>query len=416
MALNKSKVKTNASEVAKTEATKSDKMLVENILIENLVPDPNNGEDVENTADLEYSIKHNGFNDPIVVTSFGMEDGKYRIVSGHRRTEAMKRLNNTAIPCFIREFNSEEEVRDAREAFNLATRDSMKDPMLYVNRWRRFADERKSEKIGDLKKMFAEMADISVARVQRLITTAKLISDIQIMIQSGEVGESSCEPIAPLDADNQKEIYTIMKEASEDVEGVLTRPNVKKIVEAYKNGKKTWAEIKEIIFPKEVKVENHDDSHGENNDDFDGMNPPTNDDYDDEEDSDDDVTNHGNHENGSSSNNDDEEDSDDFDESDAGVDSNELEEVRLGRQIRGQISKLENNISKEFYSFGDEDTASEVILEMLSLSYELLVRAEEVANKEYDDKAGEFMYSDKIREVFRKAMSEHSSRIKDWKF
>ena len=40
------KVKTNAEKLGKTEAEKSEKVVIENILIENLVADEENGEDV----------------------------------------------------------------------------------------------------------------------------------------------------------------------------------------------------------------------------------------------------------------------------------------------------------------------------------------------------------------------------------
>ncbi len=400
MAINKSKVKTNASSVAKTEATKSGKMVVENILIENLVPDPNNGEDVSITSDLEFSINHNGFNDPIVVTSFGMEEGKYRIVSGHRRTEAMKKLGKTAIPCFIHDFKSEEEISDARESYNLATRDSIKNPMLFVERWKRFSEERKGQKIGVLKSKFAEMTGLSDARVQRLLTTAKLIPEILLMIQNDEVGESSCEPIATMNVEKQNDIYNIMQEAIKDVDGVLTRPNVKKIVEAYKKGVKTWADIKEILFPT---AKTNDDtisnqsSHRENNDDeFDGMNPPI-----DEDDNDD--TNSSDSESDFASSN-----SSENDDADSAIDPNELKERTKGEQIKNQITRLYDNISKEFYTFGSEDLASDVILSMVQLSYELLVSAEEVANK--DD------YTDKIKEVFKKAFNENMDNLKKFKF
>lgn len=399
MALNKKNVKSNAGEVAKTEAMKSEKMLVENILIENLIPDPNNGEDVSVTSDLEYSITQNGFNDPIVVTTFGMEEGKYRIVSGHRRTEAMKKLNKTAIPCFIRDFSSEKEVAEAREAFNLATRDSAKDPFLYERRWEKFLMEHTDEKIGKVKEKFAEISGLSNTAVNRLQTAIKLVQPIRSMVADEIVGKSSCEPIAPLEDNKQMEIYNIMVEANEDIDGVLTRPNVKTIVEEYKKGKTTWAEIKGVLFPMS-KAENKEEfSHGEereeSHEDFDEMNPPVHEeDYENEDNYSEDGT------------------ADELDNSDSeslsetGVDEEEVAELRTGKKVMKLIDSLCSVLNKEFYDFGGEDETSKAIESMFNLANELVCRAEE--------KVGE-INSEVVKNIYKKAYNEHKESVDSYK-
>lgn len=58
--------------VAKAEQEKAQVIALQNINTENLVDNPDNGEDITMTSDLEESMKQNGFTDPMEVTDFGM--------------------------------------------------------------------------------------------------------------------------------------------------------------------------------------------------------------------------------------------------------------------------------------------------------------------------------------------------------
>lgn len=368
MAIKKGSVKTNASEVAKTEATKGEKSVVEKILIENLVPDPNNGEDISVTVDLERSIKKNGFLDPIVVTDFGMEEGKYRIVSGHRRTEAMKKLKEIAIPCLIQHFNSEEEVASARQSFNNATRDSSKDPLMMVRRWKMFSETHDELSEGKKVEEFAEDCGMSKQTVERYKALAKLISPIQQMWADETVGYSSIIPIATLEADNQNEVYNIMVMALKENEDILTRPNVKAIVDAYKKGTKTWEEIKETVF--------QPISHGENKNEEEadeiGMNPPT--EEAEESDSNTDTENE-EAENNSDDSNSDTENENEYD----GVDTDEAKAFKKAKELSKTVDKLKDIAEREIYHFQNDDDGKTCIANMLDLASTLLVRAQEIS-------------------------------------
>ena len=67
--------------VAKASGEKANIVQVKLIADENLFDFEKNGEDITHTEDLEVSMQENGFTDPIEVTDFGMEAGKYTIVS-----------------------------------------------------------------------------------------------------------------------------------------------------------------------------------------------------------------------------------------------------------------------------------------------------------------------------------------------
>ena len=68
-------------EVGKKAAEKATVITIQNISTENLLDNPENGEDVTVTEDLELSMQENGFTDPLEVTDFGQEAGKYMILS-----------------------------------------------------------------------------------------------------------------------------------------------------------------------------------------------------------------------------------------------------------------------------------------------------------------------------------------------
>ena len=65
------------------------------------------------------------------------------------------------------------------------------------------------------------------------------------MVRAEQVGMSSVQPMASHSEDEQREIYAIMQEALK-AEVDLTRTTMKEIVDGYRNGKKTWAEIKDL--------------------------------------------------------------------------------------------------------------------------------------------------------------------------
>ena len=97
-------------EVAKASAEKAQVIVVKMINNNNLHDYPNNREDVDDTADLENSIKEIGFTDPIEVTAFGQDEGEYMIVSGHRRRSAGVKCGMEAFPCIVKPFESQREV------------------------------------------------------------------------------------------------------------------------------------------------------------------------------------------------------------------------------------------------------------------------------------------------------------------
>ena len=75
-----------------------------------------NNEDVSHIDDLLESMRENGFTDPIEVTNYGCSNGRYMILSGHRRFKAWTTLHDGKQPvkCIVvdaSKFKTEEDEK-----------------------------------------------------------------------------------------------------------------------------------------------------------------------------------------------------------------------------------------------------------------------------------------------------------------
>ena len=218
-----------------------------NIEVENLIPHPDNNEDVSNTSDLENSMKSQGFTEPIEVTEFGREDGKFTIVSGHRRIEAAKKVGIKVVPAVVRTFKEEKDVKRALLFGNLH-RDSVKDPLLWVMRFIKFSKQLSDEGIKETQhvKMFVEATNIS----QQMVYVYRDISRVPEawdMIRSGEISMSAVRNIGVLNENERIAVIEMFKKyLEENGEGELTKRIAEKIVKGYKNGQ-NYEEIMNAI-------------------------------------------------------------------------------------------------------------------------------------------------------------------------
>ena len=240
--------------VAKKAQEKATVVVLKNILVENLVDNPKNGEDIKRTGDLETSMLANGFTDPLEVTSFGMPEGKFMILSGHRRRAAAVKVFGTefAIPCVIRDFKNEQEVQNYTLMAN-AQRDSAKDPLLLSTRYKMHDEYLTSVGfVGTEKEKTAEIAkrlDISIAQAFRYKAMNNVILPVWDMVRDTEsgngVGLTSVSPLAKFSEDEQYEILEIMR-AAQGKGVTLTRDTMSKIIKGFEAGKKSWAEIADL--------------------------------------------------------------------------------------------------------------------------------------------------------------------------
>lgn len=231
----------------KVEQEKAQVVALQNISNNNLIDNPKNGEDISFTADLEESMKQNGFTDPMEVTDFGMDNGKYMILSGHRRRMAGVKVfgKEFFFPCIVRHFDNAEQVQNYTLMAN-AQRDSAKDPCLFCARYK--LHEEYLESIGfkgSKREEIAKRLGISAQQADRYNNMNKIILPVWDMVRAEIVGISSVQPMAKHTKEEQLVIYNIMQSAVD--KGVnLSRDTVKKIVDGFREGKTTWEEIADM--------------------------------------------------------------------------------------------------------------------------------------------------------------------------
>lgn len=231
----------------KIEQEKAQVVALKFVRSENLVNNPKNGEDISFTADLEESMKQNGFTDPLEITDFGMEDGKYMILSGHRRRASGDKVfgKDFAYPCIERHFQTAEEVQNYTLMAN-SQRDSAKDPCLFCARYK--MHEAYLESIGfkgSKREEIAKRLGISIQQADRYNKMNSVIMPVWDMVRAEIVGMSSVVAMGTHPEAEQKEILVIMQDAL-NKGATLTRDVMKKIVDGYRSGKKTWAEIADL--------------------------------------------------------------------------------------------------------------------------------------------------------------------------
>jgi ParB/RepB/Spo0J family partition protein len=221
-------------EVAKSSIINTNATVVKLIENSDLIDYPNNGEDISYTADIEKSIGELGFTDPIEVTGFSMTDGKYMILSGHRRRTAGVKCGMDLFPCIIKTFENENDVQNYVLLSN-SQRDSVKDPLLYCKRYKMHEQHLKSVNFqGSIPEEIADRLGISVQQAFRYNQMNKIIPPVWDLVREDIVGMSNVLPMSTLNNKEQHDIFEILKECS-DNKTELTREKVKEIIESYKN-------------------------------------------------------------------------------------------------------------------------------------------------------------------------------------
>lgn len=231
--------------VAQASNEKANVITVKMVSDENLIDYAKNNEDITDTTDLENSMKELGFTDPIEATDYGMEEGKYTIVSGHRRRMAGRNVGIKTFPVIVKHFKSDEEVRNYVLLAN-SQRDSAKDPLLFCKRYKMHEEYLKEANFkGSVREEIAKRLGISTQQADRYNQMNKVILPVWDMIREEKVGMSSVLPMATLTEAEQEEVLTIFNEALDNQQNI-TRDLCSKLIKGYKEGKKSYLEIIQI--------------------------------------------------------------------------------------------------------------------------------------------------------------------------
>lgn len=351
----------------KVEQEKAQVVALQNISNDNLIDNPKNGEDISFTADLEESMKQNGFTDPMEVTDFGMDNGKYMILSGHRRRMAGVKVfgKEFFFPCIVRHFDNAEQVQNYTLMAN-AQRDSAKDPCLFCARYK--LHEEYLESIGfkgSKREEIAKRLGISAQQADRYNNMNKIILPVWDMVRAEIVGISSVQPMAKHTKEEQLVIYNIMQSAVD--KGVnLSRDTVKKIVDGFREGKTTWEEIADMPrdsglplngFAESEPSESRDNGEsGNRNDEVNREHDPISD----ELDAMDEAEREWNE-----NQQDNEDGEDEAEEKEKHEPTPEEKALKLGEDIAKQLAKLDTSL-QDIWKCKDKESAVDIVINMKS--------------------------------------------------
>lgn len=351
----------------KVEQEKAQVVALQNISNDNLIDNPKNGEDISFTADLEESMKQNGFTDPMEVTDFGMDNGKYMILSGHRRRMAGVKVfgKEFFFPCIVRHFDNAEQVQNYTLMAN-AQRDSAKDPCLFCARYK--LHEEYLESIGfkgSKREEIAKRLGISAQQADRYNNMNKIILPVWDMVRAEIVGISSVQPMAKHTKEEQLVIYNIMQSAVD--KGVnLSRDTVKKIVDGFREGKTTWEEIADMPRDSGLPLNGFTDSEpseSRDNGESGNRNDEVNREHDpiaDELDAMDEAEREWNE-----NQQDNEDGEDEAEEKEKHEPTPEEKALKLGEDIAKQLAKLDTSL-QDIWKCKDKESAVDIVINMKS--------------------------------------------------
>lgn len=192
---------------------------IEYIGLDRLHDDPNNFYSLDGIEELAENIEFAGLQQPVRVRRDAEHSGEYIIVSGHRRTAAMRKIvedGNKAfetVPCIVEADGGSEALRELRLIYaNSDTRRmSSADISKQAERVEALLYQLKEEGIefpGRMRDHVAEACKVSKSKLSRLkVIRDKLAPDIYAgYYERGKLPEDTAYELAKLPADTQRVI------------------------------------------------------------------------------------------------------------------------------------------------------------------------------------------------------------------
>lgn len=179
--------------------------------------------DIDHLADI---IAKEGYSTPIEVVR---KDGRYEIISGHRRVEAMKRLGYTVIPAIFLDEKDEDKKTRRLISSNIATRQlTPLDMARAISLYRQVLSNEGYK--GNTRKEIARYFGISEISVYRHECLLKLIPQLQEFANRPLFPYSCMQKVSTMGTEDQKKVYDelIRMEAEEQgkVEDEIDRDEI----------------------------------------------------------------------------------------------------------------------------------------------------------------------------------------------
>ena len=250
------------------EAMVSDK--IEHIKFDLLEPNPKNVYDVTSVDNLKISIALLGVQQNLVV--YKRDNGKFRILTGGRRYEAVKQLNREneeqieTLPCLVCDLNKIKlnmTIQEKEEYLIRATNETqrnksdfekMTEIVSQIEFYKKLKEKQNLQ--GRLVELVASELETSKSQVQRYEKIYKnLIAEYMSLFKSNLVNYSTAVELSNATADEQKNLYLRFREnvTVKDIKNLINPPKPKK--EKAKILKIEYSLITEYIENEENAVE-----------------------------------------------------------------------------------------------------------------------------------------------------------------
>ena len=174
-------------------------MQVVQIPLEQLIVNEHNFFTVEDVQELADHIALHGLFNPLTVCA--ADDGKYRIVAGHRRRKALELLGRKDAPCIVKSYDGEDSEMVALIQSNLTSREltyyEKMEAVIRLEKALRSMKERGVELPGRLRDHLAEQVSESASAVHRMQYIHKNLSPALLeALRHEQIGESVADELA----------------------------------------------------------------------------------------------------------------------------------------------------------------------------------------------------------------------------
>ncbi|OHW62921.1 nucleoid occlusion protein [Andreesenia angusta] len=222
------------SESSKKEVEKEG-FRIKDIDIEDIAPDERNFYDTSDIEELKASIEMFGLQQNLVVQR--TEEGKYTLISGHRRLKAITELVSEGhielrkVPCKVEDQTEDKWTELQLIVANSTTRElSDYEKMKQATRLKELLAGLKKDGVklpGRMREMIADALDVSPTQVARMDSIDKNLSDdFKEEFQAEKVNASTAYELSGLPEEKQKEAYEEYKD-----KGSISIKDVKQIKE-----------------------------------------------------------------------------------------------------------------------------------------------------------------------------------------
>ncbi len=157
------------------------------------------------------SVNADGFLEDIVVTPTGTE-GRYRIISGHRRVQAARKLGKSTVPCKVRHYADKLAELRALMGANIHRRNITPFDMarqLETLRDTLAEEDKLPENIKEQAELMAQQSDLSRATVERYLDLLNLNETLTAWAERGDMTMTDAYELA---RKKNQHLYPIVEE------------------------------------------------------------------------------------------------------------------------------------------------------------------------------------------------------------